>query len=131
MSRFFLKFSLSFLSSISFFAIPTFAQNLRDIDSQANNIIKKIKPILPIKSGGSFTLVGINSSSGVLVYEHTLDVGYPRENEQMIKDWLRGQSYKSACSVPDLVVFIRSGGALYYRFFYNGVLLNSVKIERC
>lgn len=113
-----------------FFAITAFADNYKGVDSQAKNIASRVRPHLPLMSGG-LTLIEVNESSGTLVYEHTLDVAYPPENEQMIKDWLRGQSYKSACSVRDLVVFIRSGGALYYRFFYNTALLHSVKIERC
>jgi hypothetical protein len=112
-------------------AISAFADNYNGVDYQAKNIASRVRPHLPLKSGESLTFVGVNESSGVLVYEHTLDVFYPPENEQMIKDWLRGQSYKSACSVRDLVVFIRSGGALYYRFFYSAELLHTVKIERC
>ena len=99
-------------------------------DGLARSITNKIKPHLPLKSGIT-TLVDVNYSGGVLVYEHTLDVDFPPENKSMVVDWLRGQAHKSACSVSDLRSFIQNGGSLHYRFFYNSYLLTSIKVERC
>jgi len=106
------------------------AADFRELNLLASSLANRVKPHLPLKSGNT-TLFEVNQSSGVLVYEHTLDVAYPPENEPMIKDWLRGQSYRSACSVQELVTFVRSGGSLHYRFFHNNLLLYAVKIERC
>jgi hypothetical protein len=107
-----------------------FAADYRELDSLAKSLASRVKPHLPLRSG-STTLFEVNQSSGVLVYEHTLDVAYPTENELMIKDWLRGQSYRSACSIQDLASFVRKGGNLFYRFFYNSALLHSVRIDGC
>lgn len=105
--------------------------NVNYLESYAQNITNRMRPHLPLKSGGSFTLFAVNQSNGVLVYDHTFDVVFPPENTSMVIDVLIGQSYKSACSVPDLASFTKSGGALYFRFFYNNSVLTSIKIERC
>lgn len=105
--------------------------NIKFLESYAQNIVDRMQPHLPMKSGGSMTLVAVNQNSGILVYDHTFDVVFPPENTAMIIDWVTAQSYKSSCSIPDLVKFVRSGGALYYRFFYNNSVLASIKIERC
>jgi len=111
---------------------PVVAQfNVGSLENQAKDISKRIKPHLPMKSSGSLTLISVNQSSGLLVYEHTLDVFFPPENKPLMLDWLRGQTYKSACSVPDLINFVDRGGSLYYRFFYSNEVLINVKVERC
>jgi hypothetical protein len=106
------------------------AADFRELNLLASGLANRVKPHLPLKSGNT-TLFEVNQSSGVLVYEHTLDVAYPPENESMIKDWLRAQSYRSACSVQELATFVRKGGYLHYRFFYNSSLLHSVRIDGC
>lgn len=106
------------------------AADFRELNLLASSLANRVKPHLPLKSGNT-TLFEVNQSSGVLVYEHTLDVAYPPENEPMIKDWLRAQSYRSACSVQELATFVRKGGGLHYRFFYNAELLQVVRIDRC
>jgi hypothetical protein len=111
-------------------AASVFAADSRELDSLAKSLANRVKPYLPLKSGNT-TLFEVNQSTGVLVYEHTLDIAYPPENELMIKDWLRAQSYRSACSVQELAAFVRKGGNLHYRFFYNSALLHSVRIDGC
>jgi hypothetical protein len=106
------------------------AADFRELNLLASSLANRVKPHLPLKSGNT-SLFEVNQSSGVLVYEHTLDVTYPPENEPMIKDWLRAQSYRSACSVQELAAFVRKGGHLHYRFFYNSSLLHSVRIDVC
>lgn len=116
--------------------IPQFQQsnvvaNQSDLEAQARSISRKINPALPIKSGRDMTLVRVDQSGALLIYNHTIDTKVPPENYPILADWLRGQSYKSACSVPELVKFVNTGGALHYRYFINGTLVNSTKIEGC
>lgn len=110
---------------------PSEAPTQSELELQARSIIRKIEPALPIKSGRDMTLVRVDQSGALLIYNHTIDAQVPQANYPIFADWLRGQSYKSACSVPELVKFVNTGGALHYRFFINGSLVNSTKIEGC
>lgn len=107
------------------------ATSQTDLASQARYIAQRVRPALPIKSNRDLTLVRVDQSGGLLVYNHTVDTSVPPENYPILADWLRGQSYRSACSVSELVRFVNGGGALHYRFFINGSLINSTKIEGC
>lgn len=116
--------------------IPQFQQSnvvatQSELETQAASISRRVRLALPIRSGRDFTLVRVDQSGALLVYHHTIDARVPPENYPILTDWLQGQSYKSACSVPELVKFVNTGGALHYRFYNNGVLLNSTKIEGC
>lgn len=102
-----------------------------EVEAQARSIVVRMKPLLPIKSGRDFTLVKVEQSGTLLIYSHTMNKIVPTENYSLLSDWLRGQSYKSACSVSDLVRFVNAGGTLQYRFYSNGALLNSTQIESC
>lgn len=127
-----MRFTRAWLFSVALMvaAASVLSADYRELDSLSKNIASRVTPHLPVKSGNT-TLFAVNQSSGVLVYEHTLDVVYPPENELMIKDWLGAQSHRSACSVNELAAFVRKGGGLHYRFFYNTALLHSVRIDRC
>ena len=122
---------LIFLFALFGFGVVNSQPNVKFLQNYAQNIVNRMRPYLPVKSGRSFTLVAVSQNSGVLVYDHTLDIFFPMENKGMIVDWIIAQSYKSSCSVPDLANFVRNGGSLYYRFFYNNSVLASFKIERC
>lgn len=109
----------------------SFAQNVLDLERQAKSIVSRMGTVVPIKSGRDMTLISVEQAGIVVLYNHTVDAIVPPENFELLADWLRGQSNKSACSIEDLIRFVRSGGALHYRFYSNGLLINSVKIERC
>ena len=109
----------------------SFAQNVLDLERQARGIVSRMGTVVPIKSGRDMTLISVEQAGIMVLYNHTIDASVPPENFVLLADWLRGQSNKSACSVEDLVRFVRSGGALHYRFYSNGMLISSVKIDRC
>jgi hypothetical protein len=76
-------------------------------------------------------LVRVDQSGIVVVYNHVITAEIPPENYPMVSDWLRGQSFKSACSVPDLIKFVNLGGGLYYRFFVGDTMINETRISSC
>jgi len=102
----------------------------KQLTTLAEAFVKRLTPLLPIKSG-DMTLFAINQTGSILIYEHTVDVYIPPEYRSFMNDWLRGQAYRSACSVPVVVSFIKDGGNIYYRFFYNNQVLTIVKVEGC
>jgi hypothetical protein len=119
------------LTLLAFFSPPAFSQSqYAALEKQAKSIATRMQLVLPLQSG-SITLVRVDQFGIVVVYNHVITAEIPPENYPMASDWLRGQSFKSACSVPDLIKFVNLGGGLYYRFFVGDTMINETRISSC
>ncbi len=108
-------------------AMPT----MSPAEQMAADLARQMQPRLPMASGGTMTLFSVQNSGNQLFYQHTIDAYVPPENYEALYQWLDGQAYKSACSVPQLNSYLSVGGILYYDFFIGQQLIRQVKVASC
>jgi hypothetical protein len=108
-------------------AVPT----ISPAEQMAADLAKQMQRRLPMASGGTMTLFSVQNLGNQLYYQHTIDAYVPPENYDALYQWLDGQAYKSACSVPQLNSYLSVGGILYYDFFIGQQLIRQVQVTSC
>ncbi len=99
-------------------------------ESLAKQYAETMQPLLPLVQK-DFTLFEVINSQGSLWYKHNITSVIPQDNYDLIDPWLRDMSQRTACTNPQLVLFLSKNGSLAYSFYINGDLFNTYYIDKC